>query len=359
MTKSTCSHLEATATYLLSERHGARIVERLHRIMISVPAHEAELVHVDDHGRGTLALTPRYQRLAGRETHKIDTPPVYETPPTLDQLLADARAAANTRAAYYTQRWREREHADAVRNAAGRRSVKPVSSPARRHGSVAESRRARRGPGRDRWPGSIRADHHRRAPSTRGPSAVDQSSPARMDPGEIASPTEYAGWFQDEHAVRWQREEFIHAWVEAHGTADQRAQCDAGRLPWYEVLRAVEVEAWAPIAPQALYTAIQLSDLQATFDRHPAWAQVQIGPTELRIDHADVEPASPRHAQFVANLTSCLPDATVTLRRDRASWTGDTTGTAPVFMHYAARVTRRVGPFSFKRLLAVPEADAE
>jgi len=28
-------------------------------------------------------------------------------------------------------------------------------------------------------------------------------------------------------------------------------------------------------------------------------------------------------------------------------------------MRDAARVTRRVGPFSFKRLLAVPEADAE
>ena len=54
------------------------------------------------------------------------------------------------------------------------------------------------------------------------------------------------------------------------------------------------------------------------------------------------------------DLRDNLPDATVTLRMHRLSWKRD--ADAPTLTLYGALVTRKVGPFTFRREYVAPDS---
>jgi hypothetical protein len=56
---------------------------------------------------------------------------------------------------------------------------------------------------------------------------------------------------------------------------------------------------------------------------------------------------------LVQSLREKLPDATVTLRMHRLSWKLDPN--APALTLYGALVTRRMGPFTFRREYVAPD----
>jgi hypothetical protein len=102
--------LAATATYLLSEEGrkasllsggDGRAVQEL---TIDVPASRLHLVSVDADGVARLKLRPRYQRDGERGVIRVDAPPMYDAPPTLDELFREAARNHQLEEAYHQAR---------------------------------------------------------------------------------------------------------------------------------------------------------------------------------------------------------------------------------------------------------------
>src|SRR3989304_6064633 len=88
--------LTVTATYLLSEEGrkasllaggNGRAVQEL---SIDVPTSRLHLVSVDDQGVARLKLRPRYERDGEQRVVRVDTPPAYDCPPSLEDLYREA-----------------------------------------------------------------------------------------------------------------------------------------------------------------------------------------------------------------------------------------------------------------------------
>jgi len=348
------SPIQATATYVRTETRQGRVVRHVEQLRITVPAHEAHLVRVDERGHATLALTPRYEPGGGGEIAKIETPPEYDEVPTIERLLDDARMAAITRAAHYERRKRVRRDEEiarkATRAALARRFLDDPSARASTEPppmlrvcwllDEAGSRVCFRAT--DPAPGHLVPPEARR----RYHADSEARKRARQAAGQDRA--------EADQAVRRDREAFIREWVLTHGTRDQRERFDAGVLPWNEVIRGLEATAWAPIAAYRAYEPIQLAELQTHVRARPAWAHVTLHPAAFQIDHTLIEASTPAQSKVLDDLAQRLPDAALAIRRDQARWTGDTTGEAPVLVRHAVRVTLRVGPFTLKRLLRIP-----
>src|SRR5918994_5266067 len=88
--------LSVTASYLLSEdgRKASLLSggdgRSLQQITLQVPANRLHLVSVDKQGVARLKLRPRFE-MDTTGIVRIDTAPVYDVPPTIDELY---RAAA-------------------------------------------------------------------------------------------------------------------------------------------------------------------------------------------------------------------------------------------------------------------------
>ena len=89
--------LSVTATYLLSEdgRKASLLAggdgHAVQQIALQVPANRLHLVSVDKQGVARLKLRPRFERDEERGLVRIDAAPLYDAPPTIDELY---RAAA-------------------------------------------------------------------------------------------------------------------------------------------------------------------------------------------------------------------------------------------------------------------------
>jgi len=120
--------LAVTAVYHLSETgRKASLLQggdghTVQRLQVSVPANRLHLVAVNARGEARLRLSPRFEVDEGQRIRRLEEPPSYDAPPTIDQLFKDAARNHELERSYQAERttWRakrrdaEREWRDEV-----------------------------------------------------------------------------------------------------------------------------------------------------------------------------------------------------------------------------------------------------
>src|SRR3712207_567342 len=102
--------LSVTADYRLSE--AGRKVSLLNggnghaeqRVKVAVPLTRLHLVHVDNNGVARLKLRPQFRVSPDQRVIKIKLAPVYDHPPTIDELFQDAARNHELERTYHAQR---------------------------------------------------------------------------------------------------------------------------------------------------------------------------------------------------------------------------------------------------------------
>src|SRR5215213_9779 len=102
--------LSVTADYRLSEvgrkasllNGGNGRAEQ--RVKVAVPLTRLHLVHVDANGIARLKLRPQFKMSADHRVIKIKLAPVYDHPPTIDELFQDAARNHEFERTYHAQR---------------------------------------------------------------------------------------------------------------------------------------------------------------------------------------------------------------------------------------------------------------
>ncbi len=341
--------LAVFAIYQLSEagRKASLIAggdgKAVQRLTVQVPTTRLHLVTVGLGGLAKLKLQPHFERVDG-QVLRHDGPPVFDAPPTLDELFHIAarnhELAREFRSARTESRdgYRERR-AEVARAFLGdpsqRAMVRPV--PTERRCFMATSS------------GRLMFD-------------------AVLDTGVAAGvPAEAYRRFRADRRLRREEalkrraaEEALHAektrvvaeWVAAHGTEDQRGRHAAGLLPLTEVIDALTDEAFATVTDVPCYPFDGAERLQAHLRSVTGRGSIAVPLSELEIVGLAATEASAEEWAVMQQLKSRLPDADVTLREHRLSWRGD--ATLPSLSLFGVLVTRRVGPFVVRREFAVP-----
>src|SRR4051812_1070278 len=102
--------LSVTASYFLSEdgRKASLLAggdgRAVQHIPLLVPANRLHLVSVDKHGVARLKLRPRFERDSERGVVRNDAAPIYDAPPTVDDLYRAAAKNHELESAYDADR---------------------------------------------------------------------------------------------------------------------------------------------------------------------------------------------------------------------------------------------------------------
>ncbi len=348
--------LRVTVTYLLSEEgRKASLLSggdgrAMQQIALAVPAERLHLVNVDAKGVARLKLRPRFELDADQRVVATDSPPTYDVPPTVDDLLRDAARNHQLERAYHAERSAERakqRDADFDLRAAVAREF--LADPARRPAErprptrthcflILEGGRRLRfdlsldtGPGRD-----VPAEAFRRVERDR---QADRESRRQQ-------------WSND-LAVHGEKKRFIAAWVAEHGSTDQKARHAAGVLPAEEVVQAIAHRAFAALNDRPRYDGIDHVRLQTHVRGFPAHRNVVFGSTDVAVtvsNAASVTAAQWKNAELIKAI---VPDAEIVVRSHVVGWKKDPN--VPPLIAFGVRVTRKIGPFILKREYAAPD----
>jgi hypothetical protein len=118
--------------------------QTVQRLQVSVPANRLHLVTVNARGEARLKLSPRFEVDEGQRIRRIDEPPSYDAPPTIDHLFKDASRNHELERAYQAERsaWRAKRRESP--NATGATRSPPRFSPIPRSAPWCIRRRRRR-----------------------------------------------------------------------------------------------------------------------------------------------------------------------------------------------------------------------
>jgi hypothetical protein len=154
-------------------------------------------------------------------------------------------------------------------------------------------------------------------------------------------------------ALHEEKQRVIAEWIAAHGTPEQQSRQAAGVLPMAEAIELMADEALAAIAEHPRYVRDGAERLQVHLRQFPQYATSFVKASDLAVTNKDAAQATAAQWALVQHLRDKLPDATVTLRMHRLSWKCE--ANAPTLTLYAALVTRKVGPFTFRREYVAPD----
>jgi hypothetical protein len=317
-------------------------------IELDIPTNRLHLVHVDPDGNAYLKLRPRYDVRPDGRVAQIDSPPMFDRPPTNDELLLAAAKNHELERAYVGQggrRARKREALSDVRarlaetflsNPELRALVHPPPEPKRCYvdspnGRVLFDASRDEGVARD-----VPAEAHRRF-------RADERARRERNTHERARRI----------ALHEEKMRFAAEWVAANGTPDQQQRQAIGLLPIDEALEAMAVELFAPLRQWPLYIRNGPAVFQAHLRRYPEFERVVITERELDVADADAVQATAAQWARAQEARSMLPDATVMLRSHRLTWRGHPE--APALTLYGLLVVRTIGPFVLRREFAVPQ----
>lgn len=346
--------LTVTATYLLSEEGrkasllaggNGRAVQEL---STEVPTSRLHLVSVDDQGVAWLKLRPRYERDGEQRVVRIDTPPTYDCPPSLEDLYREAARNHELERAYHQQRTAARtERRDAQRqfraqlaqafmsDRAQRSLVHPAPTPKRcylatQHGRVLFDINTDEGIARDVPPEA----HRRFRTDLRG--RRDENLRQRAE----------------QLALHEEKKRLAAEWIAAHGTPEQQSRQAAGVLPMAEAIEAMTDEAFAIFGDRPRYLRDGADRLQAHLRQSPRYANAVVTSADLVVTSKNAGQATAAQWALVQQLQATLPDAAVLLRVHRMAWKHDLQ--APTLTVYGVLVTRKRGPFTLRREYAAP-----
>ena len=345
-----------TATYLLSE--GGRKASllsggdghALQQITLQVPANRLHLVSVDKQGAARLKLRPRFERDEERGLVRIDAAPLYDEPPTIDELYRAAAKNHELETAYYAERTAQRSRrsdddrarretvAVAFLTDKGQRAVAhPPPSPKRCYvitdrGRLLFDVSTDQGIAKE-----VPPEAHRRF-------RADLRAKGERDRQNRT----------EQLALHEEKKRFIAAWVAANGTDEQKTRQEAGVLPMAEAIEGITDQAFAVDGRLPVYTRDGADRLQRFLRASTGTDDIVVAPSDVVVRSVHAVKATATQWAVVRSLQSLVPDATVVLRehvlssnrhRDSASLTV-----------FGVLVTKRHGPFVLRREYVVDDA---
>lgn len=318
------------------------------QLYIQLPPARLHLVGVDSSGIARLKLQPRYELEESERVRRHDGPPVYDAPPTVDDLYRDAARNHELERLFFAQRqaWRgQRREADRERrataareflsNVAHRAMVHPAPTPKRcfiqtSTGRVMFDVTSDTGIAKE-----VPLEAHRRFRN-------DLQARRQRNLHQRA----------EQVALHEQKKAAAAAWVADHGTAEQRSRAAAGVLAFDEVIAAMTEDAFRVAADIPIYErdgAPQLQRYLRTINGEP---ELVVAPADLHVASVDSPSATAGQWSVVARLRAIFPDAAIKVREHRLT-SRRHPGASPLIM-FGVLVTRRVGPFSLRREYAAP-----
>ena len=330
---------EGRKTSLLTGGDGRAVQE----LMIEAPASRLHLVTVDANGVARLKLRPRYQLDDQRGVLRIDASPIYDAPPSLEELFREAARNhqlegtfhAERRASRSTHRDAERERrarvAQAFLNDANQRALVHPAPTEKRCYVVGDNGRLLFDADTDDVPArQVPAEAHRRF---------------RADLRERKERNQQARAAQ--LAVHEEKKRFVAEWIAAHGTAEQQARQTAGMLPMEEAIDAITDHAFAALDDKPRYSRDGLPRLQAYLRRCPPFEATVLTASELTVASTNASTATPAQWAFMQDIQGWMPDATVTLREHRLACKSN--AHVPPLTVVSVLVTARRGPVLLRR----------
>jgi hypothetical protein len=350
--------LAVTAVYHLSEPgRKASLLEggdghTVQRLQVSVPANRLHLVAVNARGEARLKLSPRFEVDEGQRVRRLEEPPSYDAPPTLDQLFKDAARNHELERAYEAERttwrakrrdadreWRNEVAAAFLADPAQRAMGHPSPSPTRcvlvtARGRVQFDAQDVEIPARD-----VPAEAHRRF-------RTDLQTARARRQAQVAEGLRV-------HEARTQA---IATWIATYGSPEQQARHAAGLLPMDEAIEAMTDEAFASLTAYPRYVRDRGLCLQAFLRQSPRYSEAVVTPTNFKsIGRRATKATAAQWARLLA-MQAAVPAATVVLQVRELVWLVDPQ--APRLIQHTLVVTQTAGAVPLRREYHAPDAEA-
>jgi len=315
----------------------------IQRPRVDVPVTRLHLVHVDSVGVARLRLRPRYELRQDARITRIDAPPVYDAPPSLEKLFEEAARDHELEAAYLAQRTaavsarvdaeeaRRVQIAQAFLNDPNRRALAHPSPTA----IVCDLANAR---------GRIHFDvtHDRGIARDVPPEAF------RRFQADLRLRTDTAARTRvEQDAIRAERMRVVHEWIAAHGTSDQRTRVAAGMFPIEEGIDAMSTAAFEPVAHLTEYVRDGASRLQAILRGSPNFADAIVSPDALTVRTRQLTDATATQWAVMEEIRAAIPGTSVFLRERVLSTTA--IPDAPSLRMITVVATKKVGLLTLRR----------
>ena len=307
--------LSATASYLLSEdgRKASLLSggdgRAVQQITLQVPANRLHLVSVDRQGVARLKLRPRFE-MDGAGIVRVDSLPMFDAPPTIDELYRAAAKNHELEAAYHAQR-------TALR-------AKRTDDERARRQSLAEAFLADKG--------MRAASHPPPTPKTcyvmtdRGGVLFDVS----VDQGlaKDVPPEAHRRFRADQRAyqekvrqdqiaqaaLHEEKKRFIAEWIESNGTAEEKVRQAAGVLPMAEAVARIADQVFAAVNTRPVYVHDGAQRLQQFIREVTGSADAVVSQADVVARSAHAIMASADEWAVIREIQERLPEAHVVLR---------------------------------------------
>lgn len=340
--------LTATASYLLSEdgRKASLLLggdgRSVQQLTLQVPANRLHLVSVDRQGVARLKLRPRFD-MDATGIVRIDTAPMYDAPPTVDELYRAAAKNHELETAYHAQRTTLK--------------AKRTDDERARRQSVAEAFLADKG--------MRAASHPPPTPKTcyviteRGGVLFDVSIDqglAKDVPPEAhrrfrADRRVYQEQVRQDQiaqaALHEEKKQFITEWISANGTEEEKARHAAGVLPMAEAIARISDQVFAAIDTRSVYTHDGAQRLQKSIRQFTGSADVVVTPNDVIARSAHAVMASADEWAAIREIQERLPEAHAVLRHHLLL--SRRHQGMPSIVIIGALVTLKHGPFVLRR----------
>lgn len=340
--------LSATAIYLLSEdgRKASLLSggdgRAVQQVALQVPANRLHLVSVDRQGVARLKLRPRFE-MDATGIVRIESGPMYDTPPTVDELYRAAAKNHELETAYHAQR-------TAVR-------AKRTDDDRVRRQSVAEAFLADKG---------LRAAAHPPpTPKTcyvtteRGGVLFDVS----IDQGLAKDvPLEAHRRFRADQrayqekvrqdqisqaALHEEKKQFIAEWISTNGTEEEKARHASGVLPMAEAIARISDQVFAAVDTRPVYEHDGAQRLQRSIRQCTGSADVVVTSADVVARSAHAITASAEEWAAIREIQERLPEAHTVLRHHLLL--SRRHQGVPSLVIIGALVTLKHGPFVLRR----------
>lgn len=346
--------LKVTVTYGLSE--AGRKVSLLsggdgrarQELSVLVPPARLHLVTVNPSGVARLKLQPLYELTESERVVRHDGPPIYDAPPTFDDLYRDAARNHELERLFVAQRqvWRgQRRESDHERraaaareflsNAAHRAMTHPTPTPRRCFVQTASGRvmfdiESDFGVAKD-----VPPEAHRRF-------RADLNARRQRNLAQRA----------EQEKLHQQKKDAAATWLAKQGTAEQQSRAKAGLLAFEEIIAAIAEDAFQSATDISLYERDGAAKLQSHLRQHTGDVALAVPAADLVVASTDSASATAKQWQLVSLLQATFPDASIKLRQHLLS--SRRHPDAPPLALFGVLVTRRVGPFNLRREFAAP-----
>jgi hypothetical protein len=341
--------LSVTVTYVLTEdgRKASLLAggngHALQQITLQVPANRLHLVSVDKQGVARLKLRPRYEMDGERGIVRIDAAPVYDQPPTIDELYRAAaknheleatylatRSAARSKRGEADRAFREIVAEGFLADKGQRAVTHPPPTPKR---CYLESDKGRLlfdvdtdlGRAKD-----VPAEAHRRF-------RVDLRERDERNHQERAM----------QLALHAEKKHKIAEWVAAYGTQEQKLRQADGMLPMDEAIEGITDQVFGLAVDLPRYVRDGAARLQESLREATGQKDLVVAPMDVTVRSVHAVKASAAQWAVVQHLRSRLPDASVVLREHALS-SKRHNGTESLTV-FGVLVTKKHGPFVLRR----------